>query len=418
MTLQYNAPDGQASTIDASVPNKQMHTFMWIRKAIVTARKKQYFTQLSNTTQMPRHYGKTIKVHEYVPLLDDRNVNDQGIDANGVVIVNGNLYGSSKDIGTINGKLPVLGELGGRVNRVGWTRITREGSLFKFGFFTEFTAESLCFDSDPMLKEHIAREMLNGATEIYEDVLQRDLLTSAGVNVFSGAATSKATVTGVTIPAVAGGTPEIPASVVNYSLLMRLEQILTDNRTPNQTTIITGSRYIDTRVVSSARYMFVGSELVPLLRSLTDTFGQKAFIEAKHYADAGELAIGEIGSIDSFRIILVPEMQHWAGVGDIAPPGSKYRTTTKNTMLNGVPVTESRFNVYPMLVVGDDAFTTIGFTCDGSSGKFNIKTKMPDVDITADDPFGEIGRSSIKWYYGTLINRPERIGVIYTVAPI
>jgi N4-gp56 family major capsid protein len=88
---------------------------------------------------MPKNYGKTIKVYEYVPLLDDRNVNDQGIDASGATIANGNLYGSSKDVGSIVSKLPVLTENGGRVNRVGFTRLQREGSIFKFGFFTEFT---------------------------------------------------------------------------------------------------------------------------------------------------------------------------------------------------------------------------------------------------------------------------------------
>ena len=409
MTLQYNAPDGTPSSIDASNANKQMQNFFWIRKAIITARKKQYFSQLSSTTQMPRNFGKTAKVYEYIPLLDDRNINDQGIDANGVTIADGNLYGSSKDIGSINGKLPVLSEQGGRVNRVGWTRITREGSLVKLGFFTEWTAESMQFDSDPMLKEHLAREMLNGAYEIYEDVLQRDLLAGAGVVVYSGAATSKNTITGVVTPA-AGSNPAVPASIVDYNTLMRLDLALTDNRTPTHTQIITGSRYIDTKVVGNARYMYVGSELMPLLRAMTDNFGNKAFIEAKHYADAGNLAEGEVGSIDGFRIIMVPEMLHYAGAGHTAPAGTPYRTTT----VGG----QSKFNVYPMLVVGDDSFVTLGFQSDGASGKFTIKTKMPNVDITADDPYAEIGRSSIKWYYGNLIKRPERIAVVYTVAPI
>ncbi|MDG4869309.1 hypothetical protein P8631_15060, partial [Guyparkeria sp. 1SP6A2] len=101
-------------------------------------------------------------------------------DANGVKIVNGNLYGSSKDVGTITGKLPVLSENGGRVNRVGFTRLMRSGSIHKFGFFTEFTNESLVFDSDDGLMKHLSRELLNGALEITEDVLQKELLAAAG----------------------------------------------------------------------------------------------------------------------------------------------------------------------------------------------------------------------------------------------
>lgn len=101
------------------VPTK-MNSYYWLRKSIITARKEQFFMQLAPTVNMPKHFGKTIKVHEYRFLLDDRNINDQGIDANGATIVNGNLYGTSKDdAGYITSKLPVLTENGGRVNRVG-----------------------------------------------------------------------------------------------------------------------------------------------------------------------------------------------------------------------------------------------------------------------------------------------------------
>ena len=143
---------------------------------------------LASVTNMPKHYGKTIKVFEYVPLLDDRNINDQGIDASGATIANGNLYGSSRDIGNITAKLPVLTENGGRVNRVGFTRLQREGSIHKFGFFTEFTQESLDFDSDDGLKDHLSRELMNGAVQLTEAVLQKDLLAAAGTVLFAGAA--------------------------------------------------------------------------------------------------------------------------------------------------------------------------------------------------------------------------------------
>ena len=134
--LQYNAPNTTPSTIDGE-DGVQMRTFFYLKKAIIDARKEQFFMPLANVTNMPKHFGKTIKVYQYVPLLDDRNVNDEGIDAEGTTIDpgSGNLYGSSRDIGTINSKLPTLTENGGRVNRVDFTRLTRECSISKFGFF-------------------------------------------------------------------------------------------------------------------------------------------------------------------------------------------------------------------------------------------------------------------------------------------
>jgi N4-gp56 family major capsid protein len=406
--LNYNAPiDGTPSDIDGT-GSDQMNTFFWLKKAIIEARKEQYFMPLASAINMPKHFGKTIKVYEYVPLLDDRNINDQGIDAAGATIANGNLYGSSKDIGTITSKLPVLTENGGRVNRVGFTRLSREGSLHKFGFFTEFTQESLDFDSDDQLKEHLSRELMNGAVQITEAVLQRDLLASAGVILFAGAATDDDEITGEvdTVP-----NPDTPASIVSYRNLMRLDQILTDNRTPKNTKVINGSRMVDTKTIPSARIMFIGSELVPLVRGMTDLFGNAAFIPVQQYGDAGTILNGEIGTVDSFRIIEVPEMLHWAGAGAEVAVNPGYRSTTV--------LGDDRYDVFPMLVIGDDSFSTIGFQTDGKTVKFSVLTKMPG-SATADrnDPYGETGFSSIKWYYGILIKRPERIGLIKTVAPI
>lgn len=402
MVMKYNAPkEGTKSSIDGA-GSDQMNVFFWIKKALIESRKEQYFMPLASVVNMPKHFGKTIKRYHYMPVLDDRNVNDQGIDANGVTTANGNLYGSSKDVGTITGKLPTLTENGGRVNRIGFTRIEIEGSIHKFGYFYEFTQEMIDFDSDDMLMDHLSRELMNSAVQMTEAMLQKDLLAAATTVLFAGAAVSDATMTGE------GATP----SLVSYRNFQRLDAMLTDNRTPRQTKVITGSRNIDTRVIPSGRVAYVGSEVVPLLKDLKDTFNNKAFIEIQHYADAANVLNGEIGSIDAFRFIQVPEMLHWAGVGATATganPG--YRTTN-------VGGTE-KYDVFPILVVGDESFTTIGFQTDGKTVKFNIITKMPG-EATADrnDPYGETGFSSIKWYYGILILRSERLGLIKTVAPI
>jgi len=408
--LNYNAPvDGRKSSIDGP-GSDQMNTFFWLKKALIEARKEQYFMPLASAINMPKNMGKSIKVYEYIPLLDERNINDQGIDATGATIVDGNLYGSSKDIGTITNKLPVLTENGGRVNRVGFTRISREGSIHKFGFFMEFTQESMDFDSDADLMSHLSRELLNGATQLTEAVLQKDLLAAAGTILSAGVATSNADITGEAT-AANGGTPAKPASLVTYQNLMRLDLILNDNRTPKQTTVITGSRLIDTKTLPAGRVMFIGSELVAIIRGMKDLFGNPAFIPVQQYGDAGTILNGEIGTIDAFRIIVVPEMLHWAGAGKIVGTNPGYRSSMKGG--------QERYDVYPMLVIGDDSFSTIGFQTDGKTVKFNVMTKMPGKE-TADrnDPYGETGFSSIKWYYGILVKRPERIALVKTVAPV
>lgn len=469
---RYNAPPGTPSEI-----GPQFETFYWHKKAIIDAKKDMYFTPLADVISMPKHYGKQIRVFQYIPLLDNRNVSDMGIDAAGAAFLptewfvsfprtvlsvananaaatvtainanvgstlvavagaadsggtgltnitlnglsakyasaatkdavlarnvgavarpgNSNLYGSSKDVGTITSRLPVLTEDGGRVNRVGFTRIERTGSIAKFGIFTEFTQESFDFDSDEDLYAHLSREMVQGATQLTEAVLQIDLLHGAGTNAYAGIATSRATVTG----------EGANISEVDYDDLARLATTLNDNRTPKQTKVITGSRMIDTKTINSGRVMYIGSELESTVKRMKDYHNNPAFIPVHQYADATTIMNGEIGTVDQFRIVVVPEMLNWEGAGAAVGTNPGYYASS------------GRYSVFPMLVVGAESFTTIGFQTDGKTVKFKIITKMPG-EATADrnDPFGERGFSSIKWYYGTMIMRPERLAVLHTVA--
>jgi N4-gp56 family major capsid protein len=331
-------------------------------------------------------------------LLDDRNVNDQGIDASGAVISDGNLYGSSRDIGVIKTKLPHLSETGGRVNRVGFTRVIIEAELTKLGFFDEFTQEALDFDNENDLMGHITRESLRGANEIVEDCLQMDLLEGAGIIYYGGEATSDDEVTGED-----GAVP----SVLDYDLLMKLDTELNNNLCPKHTKIITGTRYIDTRVINSARYIYVGSEMLSTIYKMTDYHGNPAFVPVQHYAAAGNTANGEIGAIGNFRVIFNPEMQYWGGAGAPVTNNGGYHETNGN------------YDIHPTLCVGSGSFTTIGFQTNGKSVKFTILTKMPGLEMAdRNDPYGETGFYSIKWYYATMILRPEWLGVIKTVAEL
>lgn len=463
---QYKDPvNGSPSTV-----GNQLTTHYYQKQALIEARKEQYFSQLADTTSMPKNFGKTIKRYHYIPLLDDANINDQGIDAAGVTISkdtwevvlpalefeftveadataaaaainavktgtatksgsvtpwtvtattrnlgyttatlanavktavtgtkltqgSGNLYGSSKDIGTISGKLPALSETGGRVNRVGYKRKELEGTFEKFGYFQEYTQESLDFDTDADLMQHITREMLNGANEITEDALQIDLLNAAGVIKYAGGATENSEMD--------------DDCIVTYGDLMRLSIDLDNNRTPKHTKVITGTRMVDTRVIPAARVMYVGSELLPTLRGMKDLHQQPAFIPVEKYAAGGTVLNGEAGSIDAFRIIVVPEMLKWEGAGADASADVDHYSTGE------------RFDVFPMLVIGSESFTTIGFQTDGKSVKFKIYNKKPGEGAAdRSDPYGEMGFSSIKWYYGFMVLRPERIGLIKTVASL
>lgn len=394
MSINYNDPYGGTQS---SIGDEQFNEFFWMKKSLTKAARREHFMPLASTKEMPKHFGKTIKAYLYLPLLDDANVNDQGIDATGATIADGNLYGSSRDIGTIIGKLPSLTEEGGRVNRVGFRRQEFEGSIYSLGFFSEYTEESLNFDTDSELMEHYQEETIRGASEITEDVLLNDIVNSAGIVKYAGAATSIATVS--------------RDDVITYKDIVQLSVDLDNNLCPNSTEINVGSRLTDTRTINSARFLYVSSELTYTLKSLTDFHGNQALIEVQKYADKVDIMPDELGVIDRFRIIAVPQMPREEGKGTATGSNVVYETS-------GNP------DVFPMVIIGSNSFSAISFKAHTSGGKnagtkvmFKQILKKPGAEIANHmNPYGRKGFMSIQWYYGFLALRPERIAVTYTAA--
>lgn len=408
------------STIDGA-GQEQLNPFYYDRQAIMEANKKAFIGQLSGTRNQPKHMGKTIKKHLIIPMLDDRNINDQGIDAAGVVLdatkwtaidaagsivgtgyadstaagtaagldgtvkqTSGNLYGSSKDVGTITALTPVISETGGRVNRVGFTREIVQSTLENYGFFYEFTADDLNFDSDSKLKSHLYRESGKAAGEMTEKSLMVDLINNAGIEIFAG--TGNAALADVAAGDQAG-----------LAEIRAITKVLNANDCPMDTKIISGSRNIDTKVVSNARYAYTTDDMVTILEdTMNATTGKHAWAYVEEYADGAKyaksnIARGEVGKIGKVRFIEHPEMliQENKGTANI--------------------------DVHPILFIGSGSFTQIGFQSNGSKGKFEIITKMPGKEIAdRQNPYGKVGFSSNNYWYGILVERPDWIGCIYS----
>lgn len=467
--------DGTNSTVGT-----QFNTYEYKRKALIETAQVEYFGQLGDVETLTKNYGQKIKKYHYLPLLDDRNINDQGLDATGATIVttgwsvtypglvfnvanadktttaatinanvgnklvatagadgsggtglatitlsintatydsdakkdavvalnlgvvvqqgSGNLYGSSKDPGVISGKLPALSEAGGRVNRVGFKRLEIEGDIAQYGFFYEWSEEALNFDTDADLYSHINRESVRGAREVSEDILQMDLLDAAGVVKFMGtSAVSLATVN----------------TVIAYNDLVKLGVTLDDNRCPKDTKAIKGSQDTDVVNIGSARYAFIGSELIPTLMRLTDYHGDRAFVPVEKYAkiENGKYMNtlhGEIGSVAGFRFVVVPEMMQYKGQG-VAIASAVDGSTLQSDGTN--------IDVYPILVVGSGSFAKINFQSSGTTNdKFKIIVRKPGTFANPEDPFEKIGYSSIQFWQGTMILRPEWIAKVLTGA--
>lgn len=399
MTITYNAPPGSPSDI-----GPQAVLLKYEKQALIEARQKQYLHELAPSAKsIPRNMGKTIVQDLYVPILDDRNTYAEGLAADGVTVQAGNLYGSSKDVAAITAKLPLITENSNRPNRVGLTRLQRSATITRLGMFMEWTDEAEQFDSDSMLVSHFSTELVNAACKISEDMLMMHLLAGAQTIRYSGAATSRATVTGE------GGAA---ASLVKYADVQALSIMLDTAETPKSFKMYTGTNLTDTRTIGSARPMFIGTELQPTVEKMLDANAQPAFVPVHKYAAGGAILNGEIGTLYHFRVVIHPDMQSWSDGANLTVNG------TSNGYLYADLATD-KYRVFPMLVVGDDAFATVGFQTTQNGTKFNIIINKPGAGMaTLDNPYGNKGFSSIQWWYATLIQRPERLGLILTVAPV
>jgi len=403
--MAYNAGTiASPSTVDKATGKAQLVQFHYNKKAIIDIKDEMIFAQLSGTTGIPKNQGKEIVKHRIVPILDDANaVAGSGIGTDGVTLTDGNLYGSSRSVGVITGKLPALGETSGRANKVSMSRQERRGTIVNQGLFTEYSKDELAFDSDPMLKEHITRETVRAAAQVNEDYLAIQLTTKAGINYFAGTATSIATVDQLSVPTIQD--------------LYRLDIMLDNNKCPKDTTVITGSRLIDTKTVQSARYMFISPDVKMDFMAIKAMNGvDDAFISVERYSDANangkyiKAIAGEIGKVGPFRLVVHPKMINRAG------EGAAWVTNATNDLFRN---TSAKFDVYANMVIGSGSFTHLAFEYGaGTTGAFNVKHKTPEELRTRENPYAKFGMTIIEFWSGVLVERPEWIANYFTASKI
>lgn len=383
-----------------------------IEKGIRTAKKDIIFEQLCDSRTMPLNMGKTLKVHKTLYILDDLNVNDQGlgqgdgsVGSTGATLSNGNLYGSSRSVVDVSAGLPLLSEGAGRVNRVGVTRITKEGTLTRMGAFLEYTDEVDKF-SDAKMEVQYYEKMGELAAELYDDYLQKELLGACGIEMYGGVATSLLTVTGT------DATNTI-ATDLEYSTILDVEDMLEANYAKMSTTIIDGSRNVGTVPVNASYFAYCGRETVRTLNGLKDDFDQKAFVPARMYAAAGNLAKNEVGAVHSTRFIQAQRMMKYDGCGTEvgASPTGGYKSTTLDAAgatARGQSGAGTYYDGLPIIYVTKGAFATVGLN---GNKKINFLSKKPGV-ASYEDPHGLQGIYSFNFFAGSITLEPEKMARI------
>ncbi len=443
MAMKFNK-GGRDVSPDNSTIGVQINDRFWSRAAIKEAAKKKTFSQLGDKLTQPKHFGdKIVKYHEF-PILHESNINDQGIDANGVKMIptawyaydangnriitdadvdpdgagvnqgystkaaawtkadaaggtiksgQGNLFGGSKDILVQDGSFPVLSENGGIVNGVGIVREMIEADIQEFGAHMTFTKRSLEMDTEKGLLARYSQAIGEMYGDVREAQIRNSLLGQSAVNrVFAGAATAMNEVD--------------DSCLMSFTDLRRIDKSLNDARCPTSTKLIDGSTKYGTTTVGKARYVYVGNEARPTLEDMEHN-GRSVWDPVEDYAAAGTIAEQEIGRIGRFRFIEDENMPNYSGQGKAAAAADpEYANTYKSIGADG----NEHYDVFPVLFVGSGSFATIGFEGDVA----RVTTVMPKPDAH-NDVYGKKGAVSISWYYGIMFLRPEWIRQIATV---
>lgn len=374
------------------------------------------YAQFADRRSMPLKMGTTYKVSKWLHIFD----REDGVDA--AFATKG--YLSSRSILDVSTGLTgaALAEGAGAVNKQSIKKVTIDTQFARYGEMLDYTDEVEMFSED-QVQVHYREELGLLANRRAEDLIQLDMLTSTNM-MYVGTATAIQLVGQDTT--VVAGTDDAD-SQVNYDLIRKGVRRLVRNRAEKNTSIVTGSTKIDTRTVNKAFYAIIGPEVKFDLENVTRgaTYETEyVYVPAYKYADATNLAEGEVGAMNDVRFIESESAVVYAGAGAVTP--TSYTGSLANTTLDAAAATaldafvdtangfvdsdvyttgDVRFDVFPILFPTKGSFATVGLKGNGKI-KFNAK---PPSDISITNPYGTQGFFSYNMWYAGIILREERL---------
>ena len=378
------------------------------------------YSQWADRRSMPLHMGKTYKVSKWLHIFD-RTVGVGDFDTLG--------YMASRNVIDVSAGIQsdaALSEGSGRKNLQEIQKITIENTFARYGEMISFTDEVDMFAED-MVQVHYREELGLLANRRNEDLVQLDMLSGTNM-MYVGNATSIETVGADT---TATDATEDDLSRVNYDLIRKAVRKLVRNRAEKNTSIVTGSTKIDTRNINKAFYAIIGPEVKYDLESVVRKSGPDAsdsteyvYVPAYKYADATNLAEGEVGAMNDVRFIESESAMVYRGAGAVT--GAAYAGDLANTTIDTAGATalaayvdtaqghvdydtyvnaEQRFDVFPILFPTKGSFATVGLK---GHGKIKFNSQAPSK-IELSNPYGTTGFFSYNMWYAGLIIREERL---------
>jgi len=392
------------------------------------------YAQFADRRSMPLKMGTTYKVSKWLHIFD----REDGVDAD--FATKGYLTSRSQlDVSNGLANDAALAEGAGAVNKQTIKKVTISTNFARYGEMLDYTDEVEMFAED-MVQVHYREELGLLANRRSEDLIQLDMLSTTNT-MFGGTATELKEVGNAEDDDAADGTND-DLCRATYDLVRKAVKLLVRNRAQKNTSIVTGSTKIDTRTVNKAFYAIIGPEVKYDLESVvrgnvTDNgTTEYAYIPAYKYADASNLAEGEVGAMNDVRFIESESALVYAGQGTAVAPEAAADVTytgelaytsfadetaviagrgavaqvwdrSDDTWKNSGATTAALdyFDVFPILFPTKGSFATVGLK---GHGKIKFNAQAPSK-IELSNPYGTQGFFSYNMWYAGIILREERL---------
>lgn len=190
---------------------------------------------------------------------------------------------------------------------------------------------------------------------------------------------------GMTNAFYAGGTSRgTVAASLTVNLIRKVTRSLKANHAEMSTTILDSSPKFGTSSVEASYIVFCHTDMEAAIRDLPGF---------KHIADYGNRQVihpCEIGSVESFRFILSPELAAYPNAGAAVGSTALYSTGGSNV------------DVYPVIVAGEDCWGQVALRGDSSLDVSYIPVGTKDTA----DPLGQRGYIGAKtWFTCLMLNQ-------------
>ena len=191
-----------------------------------------------------------------------------------------------------------------------------------------------------------------------------------------------------------GNSKETVNGTISLNMLRKITRSLKANHAKMNTSILAASPNFATAPIEAAYLVFTSTDMEPAIRDLP---GFKSIAE---YAQRKPVHEQEIGSVESFRFILSPELA--ADVDTGAATGS-----------TGLLSSGTKVDIYPMLVVAEDAWGQVALRGMDSIDVSYIAPGQKDKN----DPLGQRGYIGAKTYFTCTVLNNGYCGLCWVGTP-